>query len=86
MLSKAPSASQFAAQNPENSGSFFVTKLILYKSIMSFPNGSAADPDKVIPQIFKDFVSKPNGSAGLNFLKSLTKLITSLEIAKYPKP
>ena len=42
---------------------------------MPFPNGSAAGPDKIVPQIFNDLVSKLNGSAGLNFLKSLTKLI-----------
>ena len=42
---------------------------------MPFPNGSAAGPDKIVPQIFNDLVSKLNGSEGLNFLKSLTKLI-----------
>ena len=37
---------------------------------MSFPNGSAAGSDKIVPQIFRDLNSKSNGSAGLNFLKS----------------
>ena len=39
---------------------------------MSFPNGSAAGPDEIVPQIFKDLVRKSNGSAGLNLLKPLT--------------
>ena len=53
---------------------------------MSFPNGSAAGPDKTVPQIFKDLVSKSNGSAGLNFLKSLTKLINLIGDGKTPEP
>ena len=53
---------------------------------MSFPNGSAAGPDKINPQFFKDLVSKSNGSAGLNLLKSLTKLIHLIGDAKIPEP
>ena len=53
---------------------------------MSFPNGSAAVPDKIVTQIFKDFVSKSNGSAGLNFLKSLTKPINLIGDGKIPEP
>ena len=63
---------------------FFVSDFDLYKAIMSFSNGSAAGSDKIIPQNFKDPVSKSNGSAGFNFLKSLTKLINLIEMAKYP--
>ena len=44
------------------------------------------DPDKKIPQIFKNFVSKSNNSAGLNFLKSLTKLISLIGDGKLPEP
>ena len=47
---------------------------------------SAAGPDKIVPQIFKDLVSKSNGSAGLNFLKSLTKLINLIGDGKIPEP
>ena len=43
------------------------------KAIRCFPNGSAADPDIIVPLNFKDLVSKSNGSAGPNFLKSLPK-------------
>ena len=53
---------------------------------MSFRNGSAAGPDKIVPQIFKDLVSKSNGSAGLNFLKSLTKLVNLIGDGKIPEP
>ena len=50
---------------------------------MSFPNESAAGPDKIVPQ---DLVSKLNGSAVLNFLKSLTKLINLIGDGKIPEP
>ena len=53
---------------------------------MSFLNGSTASPDKLVPQIFKDLVSKLTGSAGLNFLKSLTKLINLIGDGKIPEP
>ena len=63
-----------------------MTNFDLYKAIMSFPNGSAAGPEKIVPQIFNDFVSKSNGSAGLNFLKSLTKLMNLIGDGKIPEP
>ena len=53
---------------------------------MSFPNGSAADPDNTVPQVFEDLVSKSNGSAGLNFLKSLSKLTNLIGDGKIPEP
>ena len=53
---------------------------------MSFLKGSAAGPDKKVPQIFGDPVSKSNGSAGLNFLKPLTKLINLIGDGKIPEP
>ena len=53
---------------------------------MSFPIGSAAGPDKIVPQIIKELVSKSNGSAGLNFLKSLFKLINLIGDGKMPEP
>ena len=53
---------------------------------MSFPNGSAAGPDKIVPQIYKDLVRSSNGSAGLNFLKSVSKLINLIGDGKIPEP
>ena len=53
---------------------------------MSFPNGSAEGPDEIVPQIFKDLVKKSNGSAELNFLKSLTKLTNLIGDGKIPEP
>ena len=85
LLSKHPQRAKFAAPNPEKLDSFCVTDFNLYKAIISFPNGSAVGPDKIVPQIFKDLVSKSNGSAGLNFLKSLTKLINLIGDRKTPK-
>ena len=53
---------------------------------MAFPNGSAAGPDKTVPQILKDLVSMSNGSEGLIFLKSLTMLINLIGDGKIPEP
>ena len=86
LLSKHPQRANFAALNPENVDSFFVTERDLYKAILSFPNRSAAGPDKTVPQIFKYLGSKSNGSAGLNFLNSLTKLINLIGDGKIPEP
>ena len=86
LLSKHPQRAKFAALNPESSDGFFVTDLDLHKAIMSFPNGSAAGPDKIVPHIFKDLVSKSNGSEGPKFLKSLAKLMNLFGDSKIPKP
>ena len=85
LLSKHPQRAKFAAPNPENLDSFFITNFDLYKAILSFPNGSAAGPDKINSQIFKD-LSKSNGSAGLKFLESLTKLMNLIGDGKIPDP
>ena len=86
LFSKHHQRAKFAAPNPQNLDSFFVTDFELYKAIMSIPNGSVAGPDKIVPQIFKDPNSKSNGSAGLNFLKSLTKLINLNGDDTIPEP
>ena len=53
LLSKHPQRAKFAAPNPEKLDSLFVTDFALYKAIMSFPNGSTAGPDKIVPQFLK---------------------------------
>ena len=85
LLAKHPQQAKFAATNPEILDSFFVTNFYLNKVIMSFPNGSAAVPDEIVPQIFKELVSKSNGSAGLKLLKSLIKLINLIGDGKIPE-
>ena len=85
LLSKHPQRANFAAPNPEILDSFFVTEFDLYKAMMSFTNGSAASPDKIVPRTFKVLVSKSDGSAGLYFLKSLTKLINLIGDGKIPE-
>ena len=47
LLSKHPQRAKFAAPKSENLNIFFVTDFDLYKAIKSFPNGSAAGPDKI---------------------------------------
>ena len=81
----APQQAKFAATNPEKLDIFFVTDFDLYKAIMNFPNGSAAGPVKIVPQIFEILVSKSNGSAGLSLMKSFTKLINLIGDGKKPE-
>ena len=83
MVSKHPKTADINVPNPENV--FFVTEIEVYKAIMSFPNGSGAGPDKLVPQIFEDLNSKSNGNAGLNFLKLLTKLLNFIGEGEVPE-
>ena len=69
----------------ENVDSFFVSEFEVYKAIMSLPNGSGAGQEKIVPLVFKDLISKSNGNAGLNFLKSLTKLLNPIGDGKIPE-
>ena len=80
-----PQRAKFAAPNPEILDSFFVTKFDLYKAIIFFRKDQQ-QVYKKFPQIFNDLASKLNGSAGLDFLKSLTKLINLIEDGKIPEP
>ena len=44
----------------------------MYQAVMYFPNGSKSSPEKIVAQVFNDFISKSIGNAGFNFLKWLT--------------
>ena len=59
--------------------SFFV-----HKALMSFPNGSSAKLDGILPQILKNLTSKSNGQTGLNFLRALTNLVNVILEGKLP--
>ena len=49
-------------------------------------NGSGKGPDQMASQKFKDLVSRSNGTAGLSFLRSLTKLLKLVGGGKLPEP
>ena len=51
---------------------------------MSFPNGSSAGLDGILPQILKDLAAKLNGQTGLNFLRALTNLVNVIRGRKLP--
>ena len=86
LLSKHHQRAKFATPNPNNLDSFFITDFDLYRTIISFPNESAAGPDKIVPRIFKNLVKKWKDSAAHKFLKLLTKLIKLIGDGKRPKP
>ena len=75
LLSKYPKRSSINVPSLENVDSFIVSEYDFYKRITSFPNGSGAGPDWLAPQVLKNNVCKSIGSAGLEFLKSLRKLV-----------
>ena len=50
----------------------------IYKSVSSFPNGSGFGPNGLDPHVFERPFFKPNGSAGLEFLKNLTNLVIKI--------
>ena len=64
---------------------FFVNEFELYNAKMSFPNGSRAGPDKIVPLVIKDLIIKSNGNAELIFLKPLTKLLNLIGEGKVPE-
>ena len=77
LLSEHPQRAKVEAPNPKKLDSYFVTVFDLYKAICHFPTDQQQVLIKEFLKFFKDLVSKSNGSAGLNFLKALTKLINA---------
>ena len=56
------------------------------ESISSFPNGSGFGPNGLSPHVFqRPFFLKSNGSAGLECLKNLTKLVNKIANNKVPE-
>ena len=51
---------------------------------MSFPNGSSAGLDGILPHILKDLTFKSNGQTGLNFLRDLTNFMKVILEGKAP--
>ena len=64
MASKHRKKADIKAPNPENVDSPFVTAFEVYKAIRSFPNGSGAVPDKIVPQVFKDLIVNQTAIGG----------------------
>ena len=75
VLSKHNKCGSINVPSLENLDSFIASEYIVNKNITSFPNGSGACSDTLAAQVLKDLVCKSNGSAGLEILKSLTKLV-----------
>ena len=51
---------------------------------MSFPNGSSAVFDGILPEVLKNLTAKSNGQTELNFLRVLTKLVNVILEEKLP--
>ena len=84
LLTKHPQRAKFSILNPKKLYIYFVTDLDLYNAITSFSNEPESGSDKIVLQNFKELVSKSNGSAGLKFLRSLTKLMNLIGVGKTP--
>ena len=60
------------------------TEFFVQKALMSFPNGSSAGSDGILPKILKDLTAKSNRQPGLNFLRALTNLLNVIFQGKVP--
>ena len=56
----------------------------MHKAFKSFPNGSTAGLDRILPQMLKDLSAKWNGQTRLNFLRALTNLVNVIREVKIP--
>ena len=72
---KHPQRETCSVQDPTDIDCFSTSEFFVHKSLMSFPNGSSAALDVILPQILKNLTAKSNGQTGLNFLKALTNLV-----------
>ena len=72
---KHPQRETCSVPDPTIIDGFSTSEFFVRKALMSFPNGSNAGVDGILPQILKNLTAKSNGQTGLNFLRALTNLV-----------
>ena len=73
---KHPQRETCSVPDPTEIDCFSTSEFFVHKALMTFPNGSSAVLDGILPQILKDLNAKSNGQTGLIFfLKALTYLV-----------
>ena len=82
---KYPQRETCSVPDPTNIDCFSTSEFFVHKGLMSFPIGSSAGLDGILPQILKDLTANTNGQTGLNFfLKALTYLVNVFLEGKVP--
>ena len=64
---KHPQRETCSVPDPTDIDCFSTSEFFVHKALMSFPNGSSAGLDGILPQILKDLTATSNGQTGLNF-------------------
>ena len=72
---KHPQRETCSVPDPTDIDCFPTSEFFVHKALMSFPNGSSAGLDGILPQILKDLTAKSKRQTGLNFLRALTNLV-----------
>ena len=81
---KHPQRETCSVPDPTDIDCFPTSEYFVHKALMSFPNGSSAGFDGILPQMLKDLTAKSNGQTGLKFLKAITNLVNVILEGKVP--
>ena len=73
---KHPQREACSVPDPTDIDCFSTLEFFVQKALMSFPNGSSAKLNGILPQILEDLTAKSNGQNGLYFLRALTNLLS----------
>ena len=81
---KHPQTETCSVPYPTDIDTFSTSEFIVHKALMSFPNGSSAGLDGILPQFLKNLTAKSKWQTGLNFLRALTNLVNEILEGKVP--
>ena len=81
---KHPQRKTFSVPDPKDIDGFSTSEYFVHKALTSFPKGSCAVLDGILPQVLKDWTAKSNGQTGLKFLRAVTNLVNVILEGKVP--
>ena len=81
---KHPQRETCSVPEPTDIDCFSTSEFFVQKALMSFPNGSSAGLDDILPQSLKDLAAKSNGQTGLGFPRALTNFVNVILEGKVP--
>ena len=81
---KHPQREPCSVPDPTDIDGFSTSEFFVNKSLMSFPNGSSAWLDRILPKDLKDLTAKSNGQTELNFLGASSNFLNVILEGKVP--
>ena len=81
---KHPQRETCSVPDPKDIDGFSTSEIFVHKALMSFPDSSSAGLDGILPQVLKTLTVKSNGQTVVNFLTSLTNLVSVILEGKVP--